>query len=61
MTSNFKKVLITGGAGTIGLPLTEELLSRGVEVTIFDLEEQIKRLDKYINPKANKFSGSIFR
>ncbi len=59
MRSDFKKVLITGGAGTIGLPLIEELLSRGIEVTVFDLEEQIKRLDKYINPKANKFSGSI--
>jgi UDP-glucose 4-epimerase len=59
MTSKFKKVLITGGAGTIGLPLTEELISRGVEVIVFDLEEQITRLDKYINPKAKKFSGSI--
>ena len=59
MTYKFKKILITGGAGTIGLPLTDELLSRGIEVVVFDLHEQIQRLKKFINPKAIKFSGSI--
>lgn len=59
MTYNFKKVLITGGAGTIGLPLTDELISRGIDVVVFDLNEQIERLDSFINKKAIKFSGSV--
>ena len=59
MTYNFKKILITGGAGTIGIPLTNELIERGINVVVFDLQEQIERLDKFIHPKAKKFSGSI--
>ena len=59
MIYNFKKVLITGGAGTIGLPLTDELISRGISVVVFDLNEQIKRLNLFINDKAEKFSGSV--
>jgi len=59
MTYKFKKILITGGAGTIGLPLTDELISRGIEIVVFDLHEQIQRLEKFINPEAIKFSGSI--
>ena len=59
MTYDFKKVLITGGAGTIGLPLTDELISRGIKVVVFDLNEQIVRLASFLNPKAEKFSGSV--
>ena len=59
MIYNFKKVLITGGAGTIGLPLTDELISRGISVVVFDLHEQLKRLNSFINDKAEQFSGSI--
>ena len=59
MTYKFKRILITGGAGCIGLPLTDELVSRGVEVVVFDLQEQIKRLESFIHPQAMKFSGSI--
>ena len=59
MTYKFKRILITGGAGCIGLPLTDELVSRGVEVVVFDLQEQIKRLESFIHPQAIKFSGSI--
>jgi len=59
MTYNFKKVLITGGAGTIGLPLIDELISRNIDVVVFDLSEQIKRVGTYMNPKAEKFAGSV--
>jgi len=59
MTYKFKRILITGGAGCIGLPLTDELVSRGVEVVVFDLQEQIKRLESFINPQSIKISGSI--
>lgn len=59
MKYKFKKVLITGGAGTIGIYLTNELILRGVDVVVFDLHEQIERVDKFINPKATKFYGSI--
>ena len=59
MTYEFKKILITGGSGTIGIPLTKELISRGIKVVIFDLNEQLKRLESYLDPKVEIFSGSI--
>jgi len=59
MTYKFRRILITGGAGTIGLPLIDELISRGIQVVVFDLSEQIQRLNAFINPDAIKFSGSI--
>lgn len=37
------KILITGGAGLIGLPLTEKLVKAGYHVVCFDLAEQFVR------------------
>lgn len=39
---NSKKILITGGAGYIGSVLTEVLLSRGYNVTVIDLFNQLE-------------------
>ena len=59
MISNYKKVLVTGGAGCIGMPLCKKLVEQGCEVVIFDLFEQIILVDKLIGPKIEKFCGSI--
>ena len=59
MTYRFKRVLITGGAGTIGIPTAKELISRGIEVVVFDLNEQLERLESFLDEKVEKFSGSI--
>lgn len=59
MTYNFKKVIVTGGAGCIGLPLSKELSDRGIEVVLFDLHEQISAVKDFIDPRVHIFSGSI--
>ena len=59
MTYNFKKVLVTGGAGCIGLPFSKEMADRGVNVVLFDLHEQISAVKDYIDPRVQTFAGSI--
>ena len=51
------KVLVTGGAGSIGLEVARRLLEEDHEVTILDLAEQVERSQI---PKGTKvFKGSI--
>ena len=59
MKYNFKKVIVTGGAGCIGLPLSKELADRGTKVVLFDLHEQINVIKEYIDPRVETFAGSI--
>ena len=49
----FKKVLVTGGAGCIGIEVCEELTARGIPVRLFDLPE------KTIPSNLEVFLGSI--
>ena len=51
------KILITGGAGSIGLVVASSLLDEGHDVTIFDLAEQIERVK--IPNGIKVFKGSI--
>ena len=51
------KILIAGGAGSIGLEVVRQMLHKKHDVTIFDLAEQIERVD--IPSGANVFKGSI--
>ena len=44
-----QKVIVTGGAGFIGSNLVDELIRRGIEVTIIDNFSSGQR--KNINPK----------
>ncbi len=44
-----KKILVTGGAGLIGLTLTEKLIERGYSVVCFDLAEQLLRQEKVLH------------
>jgi UDP-glucose 4-epimerase len=53
------KVLITGGAGNIGISLIENLISSDIEVAIFDLKEQIEINKNRINSKVEIHAGSI--
>jgi UDP-glucose 4-epimerase len=59
MKYNFKKVLVTGGAGCIGMPVCNELLKRDIKVVLFDLYEQINVAKDKINDKVELFYGSI--
>jgi len=55
----YKNVLVTGGAGCIGMQVCEELSGRGINVFLFDLPEQIARVKKYIPHGTKTFYGSI--
>ena len=59
MNYRFKKVLVTGGAGCIGMAVCNELLKRGIKVILFDLYEQINVIKDQINDKIEIFYGSI--
>jgi UDP-glucose 4-epimerase len=55
-----KKILVTGGAGCIGVPVCNELAKRGLQVVLFDLGEQIERVKSEIkSKKIITFTGSI--
>ena len=41
MKYNFKKVLVTGGGGCIGIAVCNELKKRNIDCVLFDLYEQI--------------------
>tara|TARA_X000001036_G_scaffold407716_1_gene417346 strand:+ start:720 stop:1724 length:1005 start_codon:yes stop_codon:yes gene_type:complete len=59
MNQSYKNVLVTGGAGCIGIQVCNELISRGINVHIFDLPEQIARVKDSINQNGKVFYGSI--
>jgi FlaA1/EpsC-like NDP-sugar epimerase len=52
MTTKYKRVLVTGGGGCIGLQVCEELGRVGLSVSLFDLPEQILRVEKFIPPEV---------
>ena len=55
----FKKIFITGGAGYVGSCLVPELLSKGYEVTVYDI---MYYTDNYLpkeNPNLNIIKGDI--
>jgi len=59
MTYNFNRVLVTGGAGCIGMAVCNELVKRGINVVLFDLYEQINPIKDKINHEVEIFYGSI--
>lgn len=59
MGHSFKSVLVTGGAGCIGVQVCLELIRRGIEVHLFDLHEQITYVDTLVPPNTKIHYGSI--
>jgi len=59
MSKKFKKVLVTGGAGCIGIQVCNELSQRGIPVCLFDLPEQVSGVSKFIPPDINVHYGSV--
>lgn len=53
------KVMVTGGAGCIGLATCRELVERGHDVYLFDLPEQITRVEEAISDDVKACYGSI--
>ena len=51
------KIFITGGAGYVGTPLTEELLRIGYDVTVYDLFLYGNYFDPH--PNLNLIKGDI--
>ncbi|MFC1339098.1 MAG: NAD-dependent epimerase/dehydratase family protein [gamma proteobacterium symbiont of Phacoides pectinatus] len=59
MTTPMEKVLVTGGAGLIGIHVCRELLRRGIRPHLYDLPEQIARARGYLPEGAVAIGGSI--
>jgi len=59
MTKQYKRVLVTGGGGCIGLQVCQELCRVGVPVSLLDLPEQILRVEKFIPRQVEIHYGSI--
>ena len=54
-----KKVLVTGGAGCIGIEVTKQLISLGYEPIIYDLAEKFIQLSEQNINFKKKIVGSI--
>jgi UDP-glucose 4-epimerase len=59
MKTTYKKALVTGGAGCIGMQICDELSRRGIKVHLFDLPEQIASVKDNISKNTRIFYGSI--
>lgn len=55
----FKKILVTGGAGCIGIQVCNKLVKVGQKVVLFDLYEQINTIKGYLDDRVEVFFGSI--
>jgi len=54
-----KRIMVTGGAGLIGIEVCRQLAAKGCEVHLFDLGEQVQRVKNDIPEQVNVFYGSI--
>lgn len=55
----FKKILVTGGAGCIGIQVCNKLVKVGQKVVLFDLYEQINTIKKFLDKRVEVYFGSI--
>lgn len=59
MKYKFKKVLVTGGGGCIGIAVCNELSKRNINCVLFDLYEQISIIEDQIPKNTEIYYGSI--
>ena len=59
MLKKYKRVLVTGGAGCIGMPVCSQLIQAGCEVVLFDLYEQIRMVEEHIDQGIETYYGSV--
>ena len=59
MSDTFQTVLVTGGAGLIGMHVCARLRRHEIDVHLIDLPEQIERVRADIAPGVRLFYGSI--
>jgi UDP-glucose 4-epimerase len=57
--SKINRILVTGGAGCIGIEIVKQLASRGYQTILFDLHEQIQWVREAIPKSVKLFQGSI--
>ena len=55
----FKKVLVTGGAGCIGMQVCGQLIDNGIDVVLYDIGEQIDASQIPLKEGLTIISGSI--
>ncbi len=55
----YKKILVTGGAGCIGIQVCNQLAKAGQKVVLFDLYEQINTVRNFLDKRVEIFFGSI--
>lgn len=55
----YKKILVTGGAGCIGIQVCNQLAKAGQKVVLFDLYEQINTVRSFLDKRIEVFFGSI--
>ena len=59
MSNRYKRVLVTGGAGCIGMAVCKLLHESGSQVILFDLYEQISMVEKDVPDGIEIYSGSV--
>ncbi len=56
---DFKRILVTGGAGFIGIEMVKQLRALGLEVVVLDLDRQVERCKDHLAKGVDIVKGSI--
>lgn len=56
---DYRRILVTGGAGLIGIEVCRQLVKRGIAVNVLDLGEQLGRTASSLPKEVEVFYGSI--